>query len=160
MANKPHSDSAPRQLDDWIVIEPDGRIIIFSGKVELGTGVSTALAQIAAEELDVPLEAIRLVMGDTGRTPDEGHTTGSKTLQIAGAALRHAAAEARLALLEMAADHLDCEPEELIVEAGVVSVRRDPARRTTTVRSARSITYAELLGGGRFNRPITATAPL
>src|SRR5688572_33484351 len=93
MSNKKLADSAPRQLDDWVVIEPDGRVTIFSGKVELGTGVSTALAQIAAEELDVSLESIRLVMGDTGRTPDEGHTTGSKTLQIAGAALRHAAAE-------------------------------------------------------------------
>jgi nicotinate dehydrogenase subunit B len=151
LANRPHSDSAPRQLDDWIVVEPDGRLTIFSGKVELGTGVSTALAQIAAEELDVPLEAIRLVMGDTGRTPDEGHTTGSKTLQIAGAALRHAAAEARLALIEMAADHLDSEPKELIVQAGVISVRHDPAR---------AVTYTELMGGGRFNRPITGTAPL
>jgi len=151
MPNKTLSDSAPRQLDDWIVIEPDGRILIFSGKVELGTGVSTALAQIAAEELDVPLESIRLVMGDTGRTPDEGHTTGSKTLQIAGAALRHAAAEARFALLEMASAQLDCEPNELIVQAGVISVRRDPAR---------TITYAELMGGERFNRSITGIAPL
>src|SRR5207248_2545336 len=82
MSNKTLSATPTRQLDDWLTIEPDGRITIFSGKVELGTGVSTALAQIAAEELDVPLASIHLVMGDTGRTPDEGHTTGSKTIQI------------------------------------------------------------------------------
>jgi len=151
MSNKTLAEKPPRQLDDWLMIEPDSRITIFSGKVELGTGVSTALAQIAAEELDVSLDSIRLVMGDTERTPDEGHTTGSKTIQIAGAALRHAAAEARLALLEMAAARLDCEPDELIVQAGMISVRRDPAR---------TITYGELMGGRHFNRPISETAPL
>jgi len=61
-----------RWLDDWIAIETDGSVTAFSGKVELGTGVRTALAQIVAEELDVPLERIHMVMGDTARTPDEG----------------------------------------------------------------------------------------
>src|SRR5205809_3059767 len=67
-------------LDDWLAIEADGTITAFSGKVELGTGVRTALTQIVAEELDVPLERVHMVMGDTVRTPDEGYTAGSMTI--------------------------------------------------------------------------------
>ena len=78
-------------------------MIVYSGKVELGTGVRTALAQIVAEELDVPLARIQMVMGETGRTPDEGYTAGSKTIETGGMILRRAAATARAALLEMAA---------------------------------------------------------
>jgi nicotinate dehydrogenase subunit B len=95
------------QIDDWLAIEPDGTVTAFSGKVELGTGVRTALAQIVAEELDVPFERVRMVMGDTARTPDEGYTAGSTTIQFGGSALRRASAEARRALLEMASEQLD-----------------------------------------------------
>src|SRR5258706_9736943 len=94
-------------LDDWIVIEPDGMISAFSGKVELGTGVRTALAQIVAEELDVPVEQVHMVMGDTFRTPNEGYTAGSNTIRGSGTAMRRAAAEARHAMLKMAAERLD-----------------------------------------------------
>src|SRR5262245_36243252 len=94
------------RLDDWLAIDPDGTVVAFSGKVDVGTGVRTALAQIVAEELDVPLARVRMVMGDTGRTPDEGYTAGSMTIQLGGALLRKAAAEARLALLERAAERL------------------------------------------------------
>src|SRR5512144_221796 len=83
------------QVDDWLAIQPDGTITVFSGKVELGTGVKTALAQIVAEELDVPVERINMVMGDTALTPDEGYTAGSTTIQFGGYALRQASAEAR-----------------------------------------------------------------
>src|SRR5512139_2907260 len=85
------------QLDDWLAIEPDGIVTALSGKVELGTGVRTALAQIVAEELDVPFERVRMVMGDTARTPNEGYTAGSMTIHTSGTALRQAAAEARRA---------------------------------------------------------------
>src|SRR5512143_4141998 len=87
------------QVDDWIAIESDGAVTVFSGKVELGTGVKTALAQIVAEELDVSFERIKMVMGDTALTPDEGYTAGSTTIQFGGFALRQASAEAHLALL-------------------------------------------------------------
>src|SRR5512136_3402573 len=103
------------QVDDWIAIEPDGAVTVFSGKVELGTGVKTALAQIVAEELDVPFDRIRMVMGDTALTPDEGYTAGSTTIQLGGFALRRASAEARLALLELASDRLDATVDELVV---------------------------------------------
>ena len=89
-----------KQLDDWLAIEPDGTVTVLSGKVELGTGTRTALAQLGAEELDVPFDRVRMVMGDTARTPDEGYTAGSMTIRNSGEALRQACAEARAALLE------------------------------------------------------------
>lgn len=139
------------QLDDWIAIAPDGTITAFSGKVELGTGVRTALAQIVAEELDVPFERVRMVMGDTERTPDEGYTAGSMTIQLSGSALRQAAAEARRALLEMASERLDAAPDELVVRDGVIAVSHHPAQ---------TITYAELMGGQKFAREVKDDAPL
>jgi nicotinate dehydrogenase subunit B len=139
------------QVDQWLAIELDGTVTVFSGKVELGTGVETALAQIVAEELDVPFERVRMVMGDTARTPDEGYTAGSKTIRFGGFALRQASAEARQALLEMASDRLDAALDELVVRDGVISVSHHPMR---------TITYAELIGGKRFGRAITGKAPL
>jgi CO/xanthine dehydrogenase Mo-binding subunit len=139
------------RLDDWLAIQPDGTVTAFSGKVELGTGVRTALAQIVAEELDVPFEGVRMVMGDTDLTPDEGYTAGSMTVSSSGGALRQAAAEARRALLEMASEQLDARPDELVVQDGVVSVARRPDRR---------VTYADLMGGKPFNRQVTGSAPL
>ena len=142
---------ATNRLDDWIAIEPDGTITAFSGKVELGTGVRTALAQIVAEELDVPLERLHMVMGDTALTPDEGYTAGSMTIHSSGTALRHAAAEARRAMLEMASEQLDANPDELSIQDGVIRVVHDPKR---------SVTYAELMGGKPFDLQVTGQAPL
>ena len=139
------------RLDDWLAINPDGTVTAFSGKVELGTGVRTALAQIVAEELDLPLERIKMVMGDTKRTPNEGYTAGSMTISSSGGALRNAAALARQTLLEMAAERLDAHPDELSVQAGLISLVRDPERK---------ITYTELMGGKPFNPEVTGDVPL
>ncbi len=139
------------RLDDWLRIEPDGTVTAFSGKVELGTGVRTALAQIVADELDVPFDRVHMVMGDTARTPDEGFTAGSMTISSGGSALRAAAAEARLAMLEMASERLDADVSELAVHDGVIAV---------TGRPERSISYAELMGGKVFNRLVTGNAPV
>lgn len=139
------------QVDDWLAVEPDGTITVFSGKVELGTGVRTALAQIVAEELDVPLARIRMVMGETDRTPNEGYTAGSKTIQVGGAALRRAAATARQVLLDQAADALGVDRDELIIRDGVITPRGRPAD---------SVSYAALLGGRRFMREVERSAPL
>ncbi|MGD0750765.1 MAG: molybdopterin cofactor-binding domain-containing protein [Anaerolineales bacterium] len=138
-------------LDDWLEINPDGTVTAFSGKVELGTGVRTALAQIVAEELDLPLERVQMVMGDTERTPDEGYTAGSMTVSSSGTALRNAAALARRTLLEMAAERLDARPDELTVQAGLISVIRHPERK---------VTYAALMGGKPFNLDVSGDAPL
>ena len=139
------------QVDDWLAIDQDGTVTVFSGKIDSGTGVQTALAQIVAEELDVPIERVQMVMGDTARTPDEGITAGSTTIRFGGFALRHASAEARRALLEMAANRLDATLDELVVRDGVISVSHPPAQ---------TITFAELMGGKRFKRAITLQAPL
>jgi nicotinate dehydrogenase subunit B len=148
---RPFWGSASTKLDDWIAIEPDGTVVAYSGKVETGTGVRTALAQIVAEELDVPLERVRLVMGDTGRAPDEGYTAGSMTVRMGGGQLRKAAAEARLALLERAAEQLGVPREQLEAHDGAVAVRGAPDR---------SVGYDKLQGGQPFARQISGTAPL
>jgi nicotinate dehydrogenase subunit B len=142
---------ASANLDDWIAIEPDETAVAYSGKVETGTGVRTALAQIVAEELDAPLERVRLVMGDTGRAPDEGYTAGSMTLRMSGGQLRKAAAEARLALLERAAEVLGAPREQLEARDGVISVHGAPER---------SVSYGQLQVGRPFARQISGTAPL
>jgi CO/xanthine dehydrogenase Mo-binding subunit len=143
--------TASQQLDDWLAIEPDGTITVYSGKVELGTGVRTALAQIVAEELDVALERIQMVMGDTARTPNEGYTAGSMTVKSSGMTLRRAAATARHLLLEMAAAELGMSPDALTIRDGVITPRGVAGPR---------VTFAGLMAGGRFEQPISETVPL
>jgi nicotinate dehydrogenase subunit B len=110
-----------RLLDAWIRIGPNGNATVFTGKVELGQGILTALAQIAAEELDLPLSRIRMVSGDTSQTPNEGFTAGSLSIETSGAAIRHAAAEVRAILVELAAKRLSVDPRTLTVRDGMIS---------------------------------------
>ena len=98
----PGSLNGNRKLDAWIRINADGSATVFTGKVELGQGIVTALAQIAAEELDLPLARVNMISGDTGRTPNEGMTAGSQSVENSGTALRLAAAEVRAILIELA----------------------------------------------------------
>src|SRR6185369_16545412 len=93
-------------LDAWLRIDPDGKVTVFTGKVELGQGVLTALAQIAAEELDLPLGLVSMVSGDTALTPDEGITSGSQSIEFGGTAIRFACAQARQLLLVRASARL------------------------------------------------------
>src|SRR5690349_24461314 len=95
------------------------------GKVGLGTGVSTALRQVVAEELDVAPSRIAWVQGDSQLTVDQGRTVGSGSVKHGGAQLRRAAAEARQALLEMASAKLNAPVAELEINDGVVSVTGD-----------------------------------
>jgi nicotinate dehydrogenase subunit B len=104
----------------FIEIHPDGTVTAYCGKVELGTGIATALAQLVAAQLGVPVGRVRVEMGDTARTPDQGVTAGSKTLQVAGPVLRRAAAAARMALLERAAERLELAARDLEIRDGVV----------------------------------------
>jgi CO/xanthine dehydrogenase Mo-binding subunit len=92
-----------RWLDAWIRVDGDGHVMVFTGKVELGQGIRTALTQVAAEELDVSPLGIELITADTGRTPDEGLTAGSHSMEDSGAALRNAAANVRMLLMQAAA---------------------------------------------------------
>src|SRR3954453_7231916 len=102
----PGSLGANRMLDAWIRVNADGSATVFTGKVELGQGIVTALAQIAAEELDLPLSRVNMVTADTGRTPKEGVTSGSQSIENSGTALRLAAAEVRAILIELASPKL------------------------------------------------------
>jgi nicotinate dehydrogenase subunit B len=137
----------PSSLDSWLAIKQDGTVAVFTGKVDLGTGVETALAQIVAEELDVPFERIHMVMGDTAKTVDQGRTAGSNTIPRAGVQLRQAAAAGRLQLLKLASVRLEAPVEKLIVTDGVISVKENASKK---------ISYAEIIGGKRFDVKITA----
>jgi nicotinate dehydrogenase subunit B len=134
-----------RKLDAWIRIDADGRATVFSGKVELGQGILTALEQIAAEELDLPLNRIRMISGDTAQTPDEGQTAGSQSIENSGTALRLAGAEVRAILLGLAAKRLGVAAEQLKVADGVISAA-----------DGRQIAYGELVSGLDLNREATA----
>jgi len=137
-----------RMLDAWLRINADGSAIIFTGKVELGQGILTALAQIAAEELDLPLGRVKTVSGDTAQTPDEGHTSGSQSIEYGGTAVRLACAEARALLVGQAAKRLGVPADALKVSEGVI-----------TAADARKLGYGELAAELDLDREATATAP-
>jgi CO/xanthine dehydrogenase Mo-binding subunit len=115
----PGSLATSPYLDAWIRIDADG-ITAFTGKAELGQGFKTAFQQIAAEELDVPFEAIKVVTADTGRTANEGYTAGSHSMQDSGTAILNAAAQVRALLIAEAARRLDLPAENLRTESGSV----------------------------------------
>ena len=140
-------DPKLRQLDAWLAVGADGRVTVFCGKVELGTGVQTALAQIVAEELDVGFGRVLMLMGDTALCPNQGPTVGSQTLYRAGPQLRQAAAEARQTLVEMAAARLKADAAQLSVADGVVS---SP--------DGQRVSYSELVGGKKISRTFSGTA--
>ena len=107
-------------LDSWIRIDANGSITVFTGKAELGQGFKTAFQQIAAEELDVPFESLKLVTADTGRTANEGYTSGSQSMQNSGTAIQNAAAQVRELLVAEAARRLDLPVESLRTENATV----------------------------------------
>jgi nicotinate dehydrogenase subunit B len=138
---------ASDEVDGFLSIDADGQVTVYSGKVDLGTGLRTALTQIAAEELDVPIDRVRLIQGDTALTPDQGVTWASLSIQIGGMRIRQAAATARKALVETAAQHLGVSASELRIKNG-------------TIKSGdRSISFAELVGGRTFSLKVDNNAP-
>ena len=136
---------APDQLDSWLAIKTDGDVVAYFGKMDMGQGVDVAIAQIVSEELDVPLERVGVVMGDTAWTVNQGGASGSTGVQKGGIALRNAAAETRRVLFEMAAQRLGVPAGRLEVTDGIVSVSNDPARK---------VSYGELIGGRYFDLPM------
>ena len=107
-------------LDSWIRIDADGSITVFTGKVELGQGFKTAFQQIAAEELDVPFESLKVITADTRRTANEGYTSGSHSMQDSGTAIQNAAAQVRELLVAEAARRLDLPADNFRTENGAV----------------------------------------
>ena len=138
-ALRPAKSVANAAIDSWLTIGADNRVTIYSGKVDLGTGTRTALAQMAAEELDVSFDQVEMVMGDTATTPDQWLTGANLTIFQGGSELRRAAASARRALVDRAAQKLGAPVADLIVEDGVVRVKTNPRR---------AVAYSELLGSG------------
>jgi nicotinate dehydrogenase subunit B len=145
---RPGAEPEVTSLDSWLGVARDGSITVFTSKVDLGTGVLTALSQVVAEELDVPFDRIHMKTGDTENTIDQSQTSGSRTLHKAGPQLRQAAAAARRALLSLASARLGAPSKNLETSNGVVSVNGNPAKK---------ITYGELIGGRSFRITITAS---
>jgi nicotinate dehydrogenase subunit B len=116
--NLPTSLADNPRLDRWIQFNPDRTVRIASGKVEIGQGVVTALTQIAADELDVPLQRVHLLSGDTDHGPDEMYTTSSLSIEMSGSSIRLVCAEVRAKALDRAALRLNCSPDDLKVVDG------------------------------------------
>ena len=144
-AGKTVSDEA---VDGFLSIDTNGLVTVYTGKVDLGTGVPTALTQMVAEELDLTMEQVRMITGDTGLTPDQGTTSGSNSIMKAGAQLRLAAATARKALLDMAAQELDVPADDLTVKEGTISPKS----------GGDGIGYGDLVGGRNFELAIDPNA--
>jgi CO/xanthine dehydrogenase Mo-binding subunit len=139
-----------RQIDTWLAIHADNTATIYIGFAELGQGASTALLQVAADELDLDMSQVRTVQLDTNVTPNQGGTYSSAAINRGSPQIRTAAAEARMAVLQLASKRLNAPVERLTVAKGVVSVAGNPGQ---------SVTYGELIGGKSFNVPFTGSAP-
>jgi nicotinate dehydrogenase subunit B len=146
------SDASPEDaLDIYVCVTAEGRVIAFCGHVDLGTGIRTALTQIIAEELDFPLAAIELVLGDTSETPNQGPTIASETIQVTALPLRIAAAQARRHLVALAAEVLQCSAVDLTVTNGDLRRQNDDTP---------AIALETLLGNRRVLLPLAGDAVL
>jgi isoquinoline 1-oxidoreductase len=138
--------SYPTDFNAYLKIGDNGRVAVYCSKIEMGQGIITSMAQMLAEELDVSLDSIDMVMGDTMFCPWDSGTTGSRSTKNYGPPLRQAGAEARAILLQMAAEQLDTKPEHLQVNDGVISEK---------LNASKKVTYAELVKGKQIDRQIS-----
>ena len=139
----------PTDFNAFLRVGEDGRVSCFTGKIEMGQGVHTSLALMLADELDVSLERVDMVMGDTDLCPWDGGTYGSLSTRAFGPALRAAGAEARRVLLELAAEQLKVPAEQLLIENGEVIEKANKKHR---------VTYAQLTKGKKIERHLTQAA--
>jgi len=123
--------SYPDDFNAYLRIAEDGKVTCYSGKVELGQGVIASLAQMLAEELEVPFDSVTMVMGDTMLCPWDMGTNGSRSIKYFGPALRAAGAEAREVLIQMAAEQLKVPSDRLFAKDGAVCEKSNPARKVT-----------------------------
>lgn len=137
----------PTDFNAYLRIAEDGRVTVYSGKIEMGQGVVTSLAQMAADELGVPLDAIDMVLGDTALCPFDAGTWGSMSIRFFGPALRGAAAEARSVLVSLASEHLKAPAETLVVKDGVVFRKDAPETRVTFGQLAKGQKILKTLEG-------------
>jgi nicotinate dehydrogenase subunit B len=132
----------PDQLSSYIAVNADGSVAAYFGKMDMGQGLHVAIGQIVAEELDVAFNNVKVIMGDTGTSVNQGGASGATGVRLGGKQMRMAAAEARRVLVEMAAGLLSTPADKLVVNDGVVSVSDDKSKH---------ITYAQMIGGKYFN---------
>jgi CO/xanthine dehydrogenase Mo-binding subunit len=132
----------PDQLSSYIAVNADGSVAAYFGKMDMGHGLHVAIGQIVAEELDVPFKSVKVIMGDTASSVNQGGASGSTGIQLGGKQMRMASAEARRVLVEMAAGLLSVPTDKLTVNDGVVNASDDKSKR---------ISYAQMLGGKYFN---------
>jgi CO/xanthine dehydrogenase Mo-binding subunit len=132
----------PDQLSSYIAVNADGSVAAYFGKMDMGHGLHVAIGQIVAEELDVPFKRVKVLMGDTANSVNQGGASGSTGVQLGGKQMRMAAAEARRVLVEMAAGLLSVPADKLVVNDGVVSATGDASKH---------VSYAEMIGGKYFN---------
>ena len=140
----------PVTVDAWLTIDQATQITVYTGKVDLGTGIATALLQIVAEELEVRMDQVALVQGDTEQVPDQSGTWASTSISQGGSQLRLAAATARQALLNLAAKLFDVVSEQLNVEAGVIRVKGN---------SGQQVSYGELVAERQLEVKLDPNAP-
>ena len=141
----------PTDFNAYLRIAEDGKVTGFAGKAELGQGTQTALAQIAAEELDVPLDRVDVIMGDTALCPWDMGTFGSRSIKYFGPALRQAAAEARAVLIELASEQLKLPVDQLATKDGFVQEKANPQNR---------ISYGALAKGKMIERHLDPKPPV
>jgi nicotinate dehydrogenase subunit B len=132
----------PDQLSSYIAVNADGSVSAFFGKMDMGHGLHVAIAQIVAEELDVPFKRVKVFMADTATSVNQGGASGSTGIQNGGKQMRMAAAEARRVLVEMAAAALSVPADKLVINDGVVSAAEDKSKQ---------ISYGQMIGGKYFN---------
>ncbi len=142
----PYPDPDFLQLDTWIVIHPDNTASFFVGKTDGGQGTGTAFRQMMCDELDIAYDKTSLVMGRTDTTPDQGGSGGSDAIERDGWPMRRVAAEARRVLLELASERFNTPVAGLEVRNAAISVKSDPSK---------TVTYADLVGGKRFDVQLT-----
>jgi isoquinoline 1-oxidoreductase len=142
----PGGQALPTDFNAFVRIAPDGRVSCLTGKIEMGQGIVTSLAQMLAEELDVPLTSVDMVMGDTDLCPWDMGTWGSLTTRFFGPPLREAAAEARAILIQLASERLHVDKGRLVVRNGIVQDRGNSKKR---------VTYGQLAEGKIIERHVT-----
>ena len=147
----PGSQDLPTDFNAFLRIGANGRVSCFTGKIEMGQGIVTSLAQMLADELDVPLNAVDMVMGDTDLCPWDMGTFGSRSTRFFGPPLREAAAEAKAILIGLASEHLRLNENQLIVKDGIVMNKNNSRNR---------VSYAELAEGKSIEKHLPKKPPL
>src|SRR5215471_18477554 len=141
--------SLPQDIGSWLHIGDDGTVTAFTGKVEVGQGARTSLAQVVAEELRIPAGSVKMVMGDTDLTPYDMGTFGSMTTPRMAPQLRKVAAAAREALIDLAAERLKADRAAIVIDGGKAQVKG----------SSKQVTFAELARGQKLTRTVSDDAP-